>query len=681
MTLQEARRRVIYLRKTINEYRHAYHVRNESRISDEALDSLKKELFDLEQAFPDLVTPDSPTQRIAGKPLDEFVKVKHETPMISLNDAFSEDDMRAWVERLENYLGEDVVSKNTEPFYCELKIDGLAIELVYEDGVFVQGSTRGDGMIGEDVTQNLKTIEAIPLRIPIALKGYSIPKRLVIRGEVFLTKEEFERINNEQKKKGEKEFANPRNVAAGSVRQLDPLITASRKLDSFAYDIVTDIGQKTHKETHDILHRLGFKTNTHNRALQSLDDVFTFRNYWEHHREKLSYEIDGVVVIVNDNTLFMRAGVVGKAPRAAIAYKFSPQEATTIVEDIKIQIGRTGVLTPVAILRPVNVGGVTITHATLHNFGQIERLDLRIGDTVIVNRAGDVIPYLSGVVKSMRTGRGRKFHIPKKCPIDGSVIQVDGAIYRCSNPDCGSRSERMIRHFVSRGAFNIEGIGPKIIDRFFNEGLITDAADIFGLQKGDIAVLERFGEKSAQNLIEEIALKKNITLARFLYSIGILHVGEETARVLAHEVQRKNVRIKTPCDVWDFFSGYTAADFEAIHEIGPIVAKSIYEWFHSKQNKVFLEKLDRAGVRIIVDIVSSSSQQWAGKTFVLTGTLRTMSREEAKEKIRARGGAVSESVSQKTTYVVAGENTGSKLDKARARGIPILSEADFQKLL
>lgn len=547
--------------------------------------------------------------------------------------------------------------------------------------MLVQGSTRGDGLIGEDVTQNLKTIEAIPLRIETSLKDYKIPSRLVVRGEVFLTKKEFERMNREQKKKGEKEFANPRNIAAGSIRQLDSKITASRKLDSFAYDLVTDVGQKTHEEVHGILRQLGFKTNPENRPAKSLDEVFQFRDYWEKHREKLAYEIDGIVVIVNANSIFEAGGVIGKAPRAAVAYKFSPKEATTVLQDIRVQIGRTGVLTPVAVLKPVEVGGITITHATLHNFDQIERLDIHIGDTVIVSRAGDVIPYLSGVVKEMRTGKEKKFQCPKKCPIDGSKIIHEGAIYRCSNKQCGARSERQIRHFVSRGAFNIEGLGPKIIDRFLDEGLISDAGDIFELQEGDIKVLERFGEKSAENLINEIQRKKKIDLARFLNSLGILHIGEETARLLAGEARSRKLEIKSPKNVWRFFARYSVEDFESLQDVGPIVAQSLYDWFHDKRNEKFLEKLDRFGIQILEGRGTNMPQKLHGKTFVLTGTLQGMSREEAKEKIRGFGGDVSESVGKKTDYVVAGESPGSKFEKAEELGITILSEADFKKLL
>jgi len=386
--------------------------------------------------------------------------------MLSFNDAFSKEDVNDWLERLSNFLGRKI----NGPFYAELKIDGLAIELVYEKGILVHGSTRGDGEVGEDVTQNLKTIEAIPLALTNATVNF--PEKLTVRGEVFLNRKEFDAINREQVKKGLKPYANPRNVAAGSIRQLDPKVTASRKLDSFQYDIVTKIGQKKHSEEHEILHKLGFRTNINNKICATINDIFEFHEYWSKHREKLPYEIDGIVIIADDNSVYDSAGVIGKAPRAAIAYKFSPKEATTLVEDIKVQVGRTGALTPVAVMRPVNVGGVTITHASLHNADEIKRLGLKIGDTVIVRRAGDVIPQVTKVLKELRTGKEKEFKMPMRCPIDDSKVVQDGVISRCSSKTCGARHRESLYHFVSRSAFDIRGLGPKIIDRFLDESLI-----------------------------------------------------------------------------------------------------------------------------------------------------------------------------------------------------------------
>ncbi len=686
MDKQELKKRVEKLRKEINRYRYAYHVLNKSLISDEALDSLKKELFDLEQQFPELITPDSPTQRVAGKPLKEFKKVHHEERMLSFNDAFSEEDMRDWLERIENFLGQKI-KETDHTFYCELKIDGLAIELIYENGIFIRGSTRGDGVIGEDVTQNLKTIEAIPLTLETKNSKPKTPTRLVARGEVFLTKKEFGRINKGQEKKGLKAYANPRNIAAGSIRQLDPAIAANRKLDSFQYDIVTDLGQKTHEEEHEILKKFGCKTNSNNRHARTLEEVFEFRDYWAKHRDKLPYEIDGIVVILNDNRLFEEAGVIGKAPRAAIAYKFSPKEATTIVEDIKVQVGRTGALTPVAVLRPVNVAGVTISHATLHNYDEIRRLGVKIGDTVIVSRAGDVIPQVSKVLKELRTGKEKEFHMPVKCPVDGSKVVKEGAIYRCSNKNCGARSRELIYHFVSRPAFDIRGLGPKIIDRFLDEGLVGDAADIFSLKEGDIAALERFGEKSAQNIIDEIKAHKKISLARFLYSLGILHVGEETANLLAKQVERQVTRDKRQVSIsylLNHMSHVTMDILQEIPDIGPAVSRSIVEYFRDERNQKLLKKFDQVGIKIEAPHLKASARGGSalgGKIFVLTGGLTSMSREAAKEKIRSLGGDISESVSKRTDYVVAGSEPGSKFEKARKLGITVLDENEFVKML
>lgn len=681
MTREEARERIEKLKKEIDHHRYLYHVLDRIEISDAALDSLKKELFDLEDEFPEFRTTDSPTRRVGGKPLDKFKKVQHVTPMLSFNDAFSEDDMRAWFERLNNVLGPgNRLNSDLTEFYCELKIDGLAIELVYENGILVEGSTRGDGKTGEDVTQNLKTIEAIPLKL--GPEKFKAPRRFVVRGEVFLTKKEFARINEELDKKGQKTYANPRNLAAGTIRQLDPKITASRKLDSFVYDIVTQLGKKKHSEKHDLLHEFGFKTNKDNKVCAGLKEVFVFKHYWEKHREKLSYEIDGIVVLVDDNKLFDIAGVIGKAPRAAIAYKFAPKEATTMVENIKVQVGRTGVLTPVAELRPVTVGGVKISHASLHNMDEVGRLGVKIGDTVIISRAGDVIPQIKSVLKNLRTGKERKFNMLRTCPVDGSRVLQDkgGVAYRCSNKNCGARNREWIYHFVSRPAFNIEGLGSKIIDRFLDEGLITDVADIFILQKGDIAALERFGEKSAENIVSEVSEKRRITLPRFLYSLGILHVGEETASLLSQTISDLKVQISKPRDVLEAFQKMTLEKLQQIQDVGPKVAASIHSWFQDKKHIALLNKLDKVGVRISSPQPAVRGSKFAGQVFVLTGELEAMTRDEAKEKIRALGGNVSESVSKRTAYVVVGAGPGSKYEKAKDLGIKTIDEKEFLKL-
>ena len=673
-----AEERIGQLKKIIGKYRYERLTLNKEVISPEAEDALKKELFDLEQEFPEFVTPDSPTQRVGGEPLKQFKKVRHDERMLSFNDAFSKEDVNDWLERLSNFLGRKI----SGPFYAELKIDGLAIELVYENGILVQGSTRGDGEVGEDVTQNLKTIEAIPLALTNATVNF--PEKLTVRGEVFLNRKEFDAINREQVKKGLKPYANPRNVAAGSIRQLDPKVTASRKLDSFQYDIVTKIGQKKHSEEHEILRRIGFRTNTNNKICGTVNNIFEFHEYWSRHREKLPYEIDGIVIIADDNSVYNSAGVIGKAPRAAIAYKFSPKEATTVVEDIKVQVGRTGALTPVAVMRPVNVGGVTIAHASLHNADEIKRLGLKIGDTVIIRRAGDVIPQVTKVIEELRTGKEKEFKMPMRCPIDGSKIVQDGVIYRCSSKLCGARHRESLYHFVSRSAFDIRGLGPKIIDRFLDESLISDAADIFEIKEGDIAALEQFGEKSAKKIVKEIENKKKAALNRFIFSLGILHVGEETSQLLAEQAIEKleirNSKLEI-ADILKYFKNLSITELQNIHDIGPKVAESIQSWFREARNAKLLEKLDDAGILIEAVKRRAGGTRLKGKTFVITGSLESMPRDEAKEKIRQLGGDVSESVSKKTSYVVVGSEPGSKYEKAKELGVQTISEKEFLALL
>ncbi len=669
-----AKGRIELLKREIEKHRREYHLHDRLTISEQALDSLKKELFDLETEYPEFITPDSPTQRVGGEALPEFQKAKHESRMLSFNDAFSEMDMRDWFKRLENYL-----KRNLKPeFYCELKIDGLAIELTYDEGVLIRAATRGDGNVGEDITENIRTVEAIPLRLESSKREF--PKHLVVRGEVFLNKSEFQRINREQEKEGKQIYANPRNVAAGSVRQLDPKVTASRKLNSFEYDIVIGLETESHSEEHEILAEWGFKTNQHNKLVHSLEEVFKFRDFWgdDKNRDRLDYEIDGIVVITNDNGVYEDGGVVGKTPRAGIAYKFSPKEATTVVEDVRFQVGRTGILTPVAIMRPVELTGIKITHATLHNMDQIEKLGLKIGDTVIISRAGDVIPQITDVLDNLRTGEERVIHMPTSCPVDGAPVVRDGAFFRCSNKNCGAVHKEKLIHLVSKAAFNIEGMGPKIIERFMDEGLVSDAADIFELDKGDIEVLDGFGEKSAEKIVNEVREKSRVSLERFIYSLGIPQVGVETARTLAKEYKdSKNIR---PMEIWEFFGGKTSADFVSLEDIGEKISKGIEDWFADGENKELMERLDKAGV-IIWHERQSSSGKLDGKTFVVTGTLLNFEREEIKEKIRELGGKTSESVSKKTDYVVVGENPGSKADRARELDIAILSEEGFMKLI
>lgn len=694
ITKNEVKERIEKLKKAINRYRYSRLVLNKELISPEAEDALKKELFDLETRFPELIMPDSPTQRVGGKPLKKFNKIRHATRMLSFNDAFSEDDMKDWNKRNMKLLpaGAKV------DFYTELKLDGLAMSMVYENGVLKTGSTRGDGMIGEDVTGNLKTIEAVPLsllpkeevlknletlklhHVAIHLKK-TWPKIIEARGEVFLNKKDFNDLNREQKKKGLPLYANPRNVAAGSVRQLNPKIIASRHLDSFAYILATDLGQKTHEEEHLILKALGFKTNPNNKKASNLEEVFKIRDYWEKNRDKSPVEIDGIVVNINSEEYMKRLGIVGKAPRGGIAYKFSAKEAETVVENIIIQAGRTGVLTPVAILKPVLIGGTTITRATLHNEDEIKRLGLKTGDTVIVGRAGDVIPDVIKVLKEFRTGREKEFHFPKDF-CGQKVVRISGeAAHKVLHPEkCGLVNRRRLHHFVSKAAFNIEGIGPKIIDAFLNNNLISDAADLFNLKEGDILPIERFAEKSAQNIIVSIRESKTVDLYKFIFALGITNIGEETAIDVGKKVVEDG-GVKRPQNIIDAAKKLTIDDWQKIPNIGPKAAESILEYFKNKNNAAFIKKLDNSGIKIISPEINVASLKLKGKNFVLTGSLQTLTREEAKDRIRELGGGISSSVSQEIDYVVAGSEPGEKYEKAKKLGVKIISEKEFLRTI
>ncbi len=660
MTKEAAKQRIEKLRELIEKYRYSYHVLDKSLVSDEVNDSLKHELQELENQYPELITPDSPTQRIAGEALEKFTKVTHERPMLSLTDAFSFEELKDWETRNAKVIEGDF------SYFTELKIDGLAVSLVYENGRFVRGATRGDGRVGEDVTQNLKTVEAIPLKL--TTDNQQLTTTIEVRGEAYMPIEIFKKLNIKYQKEGKALLANPRNAAAGSIRQLNPKITAERKLSFIAWDLF-GLETKTHEESHKILHELGFKTIKENQYCRNLEEVETFKQKMEKVRERLPFQIDGIVVQVNDNDLKARLGIVGKAPRGMIAYKFAPEEATTIIEDIIVNVGRTGTLTPVAVLKPVLIAGSTISRATLHNEDEIRKKDIRIGDTVVVHKAGDVIPEVEKVIKELRPKNAREFHFPKTCPkCGGKVVREEGkAAYKCTNKKCFTIQRRGLEHFVSRAAFDMAGLGPKIIDKFIEEGLIKDAADLFKLKVGDIEPLERFAEKSAQNVVDTIQSHKKISLARFIYALGIPNVGEETAIDLAE-------RFRTI----DNLRKASLEEIDALHDVGGIVAKSIYEWFQDRGNLNFIDRLISAGIDIEKEAIHEG--KLSGKIFVLTGGLETMTRDEAKEKIRALGGDISESVSKETDFVIAGSEPGEKYSRAKEFGVKIINEKEFSEL-
>lgn len=689
MNKKQAAERIKKLKKLINHHRYLYHVLDKPEFSDAAFDTIKNELEELERQFPDLITSDSPTQRVGGKPLEKFIKVEHSIPMLSLNDAFGKEELKAWEERIQKLIPKNKPQDKLN-YFCELKLDGLAASLKYDKGVFVQGATRGDGKIGENVTQNLKTIPSIPLNLRMPeeaelasadfnAESFKKIKRAVekgeieIRGEAIMFKRVFKELNENLKKDGKPILANPRNAAAGSIRQLDSAITALRRLDYFVYSITTDLGQKNHHQEHLLAKYLGFKTIGQNKICTDLEEVLQFHNYFDKQREKIPFEYDGVVAVVDKIDLQKKLGVVGKAPRWMIAFKFSPKEAATIVEYIKVQVGRTGVLTPVAILKPVEIGGVVVSRATLHNADEIERLGLKIGDSVIIGRAGDVIPNIKRVLKELRSGREKIFKMPEKCPVcEKNVIKDSGGvILRCVNKKCPSKQRRTLYYFASRTAFNIEGLGPKIIDALIDNGLIQDAADLFELKEEDLILLARFAEKSSANLVESIQSRKNISLPKFIIALSIQHAGEETALSLAR------------CfGSLDNLKNASFEELESVQDIGPIVAKSVYGWFRDEYNKKFLEKLlKHIKIELFNPVVAKKISAFADKKIVLTGLLSSMTREEAKLKIRELGGDISSSVSKETDYVVAGEEPGSKFDKAKKLSVRILTEQEFIDLM
>ncbi len=703
MTKLEAQARIARLKKEIDFHRYNYHVLDKSTLSEGALDSLKHELFKLEQSWPELITPDSPTQRVAGKPLAKFKKVEHSLPMLSLFDAFSESDMTDWLERIKK------LSSSRYQFYCELKLDGLAVNLKYESGLFVQGSTRGDGRVGEDITQNLRTINSIPLslRRPSTAEMNSIglsqkqQKELLtaisggqveIRGEAIMTKAVLEKLNKRYASLGKPLLANARNAVAGSIRQLDSQITNERQLSFFPYDLLI-FGKRegilaTREQSDKLMKFLGIKSLKYNRLCQTMAEVLSFHHQQELKRDALPFGIDGVVVKINDLNLWNLLGVVGKAPRYAMAYKFSAEQATTKLLDVIWQVGRTGSLTPTAVLSPVNVGGATISRATLHNMDEIKRLGLKLGDTIVIERAGDVIPKVVEVLPKLRTGKEKSISVPKVCPMcSGPVAQIaDQVAYRCLNKKCYAVTLRQLSHFVSKGAVDIDGLGPKIIEQLLSVGLIKDAADLYALKKSDLSNLERFAEKSADNLINAIESRRQIVLSRFLFALGILHIGEESARVLAGLIlsrRKEKTKTMTVAELRKIMSALSLSDLDQVADFGPVVSKSIYSFWQDEHNQVLLQKMADNGVILQIEKprAGADSSVLAGKSFVLTGTLAGLTRDQAKDKIRALGGKISSAVSRQTDYVIAGVDPGSKYDMARQLGVKILSEDEFINLI
>ncbi len=661
------------LREKIRHHEYRYYVLDDPEISDAEFDRLMNELKKLEAEHPELITPDSPTQRVGGKPREGFVKVPHSISMLSLDNAYSEDELRAWERRVHELSG-----RNDVEYVCELKLDGMSLALRYEGGKLVRGITRGDGSTGEDVTSNVRTVRSVPLSIALdKLKKAVIPADFEVRGEMLMPIASFKKMNEEREKHGLSVFANPRNATAGTVRQLEPSITAQRRLDFFAYILIANSaggGARPTSSQWDTLNALdsaGFKVNPRRALAANFDEVWKFIGGWEEKRESLPYEIDGVVIKVNSTAMQRQLGFTGKAPRWAIAYKYAARGGTTQIEDILVQVGRTGKLTPVAALKPVPIGGTTVSRATLHNMDEIERLGVKIGDWVEVERGGDVIPKVTKVIDDNDHPRGRKlFHMPEKCPVcGGHVVRAEGeADHRCVNQKCPAKLRESIRHFASRGVMNIDGMGEALVNQLTDRGMVKDVADIYKLTKDDLLKLERMGGKSAENVLREIDNSKKLPLERVIYGLGIRFVGERTAQFLAEHFGEMSAIEKAGEE-----------ELQQVEEVGPRIAKSIVEFFAEPKNRELVEELRAAGLTMRGK-KKERGTKLAGKTFVLTGTLPTYSRDEAKKMIEDAGGKVTGSVSKKTDYVVAGADAGSKLDKAKDLGLAVIDEKEMEEL-
>lgn len=666
MEKREAERQINELRDKLNQYNYEYYVLDQPSVPDAEYDRLMQQLIKLEEQFPELVTPNSPSQRVGGEPIDAFQKVEHTVPMLSLSNAFNEQELRDFDRRVRDRIGNDF------SYVCELKIDGLAVSLSYENGEFVQGSTRGDGTIGEDITSNLKTIRSIPLTLKKRVN-------LDVRGEVFMPKRSFLQLNDMREKQGEMLFANPRNAAAGSLRQLDPRIAASRNLDIFLYAIGFIEGEEinSHSDGLEFLQSAGFKVNPEWKRCKTIDEAIAFIDGWFEKRPNLDYEIDGIVIKVDSLEQQAQLSTTARSPRWATAYKFPAEEVATKLIDIELSVGRTGVVTPTAILEPVTVAGTTVRRASLHNEDLIKEKDIRIGDTVIIRKAGDIIPEVTQVILDRRTGTEQPYSMPDNCPTCGSVLErLDGEVaLRCLNPKCPAQMTEGIIHFASRDAMNIEGLGEKVVEQLFNEGLIHDIADLYKLEKAELMKLERMGDKSSHNLLQAIERSKENSLERLLFGLGIRFVGVKAARTLAES-----------CLTLDELVSKTKEELQQIDEIGEKMADSIVRYFEKPEVEALIEELRSLGVNMTYEgTVRTEADQsdliFAGKTVVLTGKLSQLTRSEAKAEIEARGGNVTGSVSKKTDIVVAGEDAGSKLTKAQELGIHIMDEDEFQTSL
>jgi len=669
MNKEEALKRYQKLLKQMREIDHAYYVLDKPFVSDAARDSLKDEIEALEKQYPDIVAPDSPTQRIGGKALNKFNKIKHLIPKYSLDDVFSYDEIREFDARVKRFL--DLPQSGKVEYTCELKIDGLNMSFHYQRGLFKNAVTRGDGIFGEDVTHTVRTIKSLPLRLTQDID-------IELGGEVFMPKKSLEKINKKFAAEGKSPFANARNAAAGSVRQLDPAVAAERELDIYCWAIYGAGEVKTQMEVLAKMQNLGFKVNEYYKLCSDIEGAIKFCEAWSEKRNKLPYDIDGVAIKVNNLDWQERLGRAAKYVRWACAYKFPAEQATTVVEDIVWQVGRTGALTPVAHLRPVLVAGSTVSRATLHNFEELARKDVRIGDTVILQKAGDIIPEIVQVLPKLRSGKEKKVTEPNKCPMCESLVvkNLGEVAIKCSNKECYAQERERLIHFASKKGFDIEGLGDKNVELLLNEGLIEDFTDVFELKVGDLTTLDRFAQRSSEKLITAIEKSKKVSISKFIYALGIRYVGEENARLLAQELNAKTIK--------DFLACLQELSVEALNEVegvGEKVASSIYEFFNNKNNIKKIERLGTLGVTLIPVESVQKKLGVTGKTFVLTGTLETLSREEAKELIKKFGGKVSGSVSRKTDFVVLGDNPGSKKTEAEKLGITIISEADFNKLL